>query len=687
MTYGEFFAASLAITSLCCLFFFNARFSKNFASLLWRSKWLVILPIAFFFAAEGIMGAAVVKSAVPNILVFAMTILQALLFGVFQIFIMFWAMGRVESEIFLPGDPGSSLEWESWIGAPAVREEAQRMVASIANWEQYEKNGSKPANGALFLGPPGTGKSLMARVIAAKAGMPVMIVASSSLNGPFMGMGRMLVQSLARKVNKLSARYGGMVVFLDEIDAVGMARGGLIGGGGGGGMMGMGGGGGSNGTLQTLLTVMSGAASGETWFLRMRKRWGLASKHAKQVKRILWIAATNVDVKQLDPALVRSGRFGSIKLFFNYPTAEARDQLFKLYLARKTVDDSVKANWKHLAKLSSRMSGADIEEICEAAGRTAVYRFQADAQKDSTLPGVMEASRSPAVSYQLLWEQIRIKKFGHPKPLDMHPDEKHPVAVHEGGHGVAVVDFPPEGMLCAGATLRPTEDFVAAVLSERDENRMMSNEEDLYRQILIAVNSRAAEEEILGKRYSGTSSDFQKAMAIAIHMSGVVGMGEKITSMLATDGKPSAKMIEEAEFIVNATFEFAKTYTRERRAAIEGLANLLETKTDLTGPDVIECVQSYGKPKLNSIMEEIQKIVVRMKAEAKKARIEDMAAVDAMSRVKAPARAVKPVRVAKTPVAAGFSAGKSAAGAKATPGGKEKAGSIKKGSVSTRSRR
>jgi ATP-dependent Zn protease len=534
MTYGEFLAASLAITGLCCLFFFNARFSKNFASLLWRSKWLIILPVALFFTAEGVMGAAVVKSAVPNILVFAMTILQALLFGVFQIFIMFWAMGRVEAEIFLPGDPGSALEWESWIGAPAVREEAQRMVASIASWDHYEKNGSKPANGALFLGPPGTGKSLMARVIAAKAGMPVMIVASSSLNGPFMGMGRMLVQSMARKVNKLSARYGGMVVFLDEIDAVGMARGGLIGGGGGGGMMGMGGGGGSNGTLQTLLTVMSGAASGETWLLRMRKRWGLARKNAKQVKRILWIAATNVDIHQLDPALVRSGRFGSIKLFFDYPTEEARDRLFALYLKSKTLDGSVKANWRHLAKLTSYMSGADIEEICEAAGRTAVYRWSSGVHNAPASDLAEGAQTSPGISYELLWEQIRIKKFGHPKPLDIHPAERHPVAVHEGGHGVAVVDFPPEGVLCAGATLRPTEDFVAAVMHEREENRMMMNEEDLFRRILIAVNSRAAEEVILGKRYAGTSSDFKQAMSVAIQMCGIVGMGEKITSMLAS---------------------------------------------------------------------------------------------------------------------------------------------------------
>ena len=622
MTYGAFILGSLAITMVTALLFLNRRFGKHFGGLLWRAKWLVIIPVILYFVAEVVLGAAAVKSAGPTLMIIGVTMIQAVFFSLFQIFIMFWGMSRPQIEIYLPGDSDSELGWEDWIGPDSVKEEAQKMVASIANWDAYEANGSKPANGALFFGPPGTGKSLMARVIAAKSNMPVFIIDSSSLNGPFVAMGMLIVKSIARKIRKHAARYGGCVAFLDEVDAIGMARGGLIGGGGAatgmmGGMMGGGGGMGGNGTLQTLLTEMSGAASGQTWMLRMKKRWGLAKNNAKQVRRILWIAATNVDIKLLDPALVRSGRFGSIKVYFDYPTETSREQLFRFYLRKKKVSPDVLENWAQLRTVSRFMTGADIEEICEAAGRTAVYQLSNGERPDAL------------ITFRDLWSQIRIKKFGHPKPIDLHPEERHPVATHEAGHGVALVDYPPTGILCGGATLRPTEDFVAAVLPEKvEENRMMMDEEDLYRDLLISVNSRAAEELILNNRYSGVTSDLQQAMSRALQMVEICGMGEKLTSMLATGGTPSASGIKEAEYMVNATFRFAKIYTAERREAVVALATALDERTDLTGPEVIDIVKSFGAPTHPFIKDEIRRIMAEMKEEDKQKKINDMRAVE-----------------------------------------------------------
>ncbi len=128
---------------------------------------------------------------------------------------------------------------------------------------------------------------------------------------------------------------------------------------------------------------------------------------------------------------------------------------------------------------------------------------------------------------------------------------------------------------------------------------------------------------------------------------------------------------------MNATYEFAKKYTIERRQAIEGLATLLETKTDLTGPDVIECVKSYGAPKLDSIKDEIQKIVARMKKEARDLRLGDMAAVAALSHPRANARSVTPARAGKSVTPVRKAQAPAPAGKKPVGSRKASAGTVK----------
>ncbi len=590
----------------CGLLFFNQRFRDRFFMTAWKLKFFVIVPLIFVGLVYGLGGSAGVSSVVPQAFILILTLLQALLFSLFQIFIMFWAMGRPQVDWYFPGD-APDLDWSDWIGSEEVKKEAMKMVESLERWKDYEKAGTKPANGAIFYGPPGTGKSLLAKVIASKAKMPVCIAASASLNGPFVAMGMLIVKALGRKIRKYADQYGGCVAFLDEIDAIGLSRGTQGGGGmlGGSGFMMGGGGMGGNGTLQSLLTEMSGATDGQTWTMKLMKRWGLR-KGGKKNWRILWIAATNVDLKMLDPALIRAGRFGSIKLYIGNPNDVARVALFKHYLRKKTLAKDI--DFDQLKQLSRGMTGADIEETCEAAARTVVYESE---------------NESLEIGFEALWKQLRFHKFGPPSPVDLHESAKRPVALHEAGHGAAVVDYSPTGWLCSGATLRPREDFLAAVFREKEvEEFQMSNYEDCLRSILIAVNSRAVEEHICKTKYTGTSSDFNQAMNMALMMVTIAGMGEKITSRLATGGGLSPKHIAEAERIVNAVYRFAQRYTAEREDAINALADSLVEKIDLTGPQVIDIIQKFGKPKVEFIAPEIDKIIEEMKAEEKAERAE-----------------------------------------------------------------
>src|SRR5579883_1219377 len=459
----------LAFVVCAGLLLFNNRFRSKFFLTAWKMKFFIIIPAILVALAYGTLGTAGANSLLPQVLILTLTILQALLFSLFQIFIMFWAMGRPQVDWYFPGD-APDLDWSDWIGSEEVKKQAQMMVASLENWNLYEKNGTKPANGAIFYGPPGTGKSLLAKVIASKAKMPVCIAASASLNGPFVAMGMLIVKALARKIRKNAEQYGGCVAFLDEIDAIGLSRGTQGSGGmlGGSGFMMGGGGMGGNGTLQSLLTEMSGATDGATWLLKLKKRWGLANNKAKKNWRILWIAATNVDLKMLDPALIRAGRFGSIKLYVGNPNDQSRVSLFKHYLRKKTLAPDI--DYEQLRQLSRGMTGADIEEACEAAARTVIFEGR------------------ETVQYDDMWKQLRFIKFGPPSPVDLHPTAKRDVARHEAGHGAAVVDYSPAGWMCSGATLRPREDFLAAVFREReDEDYILVDREDELRTILIAL--------------------------------------------------------------------------------------------------------------------------------------------------------------------------------------------------------
>jgi len=606
------FAAILFAVVLLGVLGFNGMFHKNdrFRSQFMKSiifiLILTVLPLGILFGTFSAMGFA---SAFQ--LWFSLGTNMVMAIGYMGL--MFWMMGRSRAEIHLPG-VAPKKTWEQWVVADVVKEQAQTMVESLRDWKFYLDNGVDPANGALFFGPPGTGKTLGAQVIASECGLPTVIVSAANLNGPFVGMGMLIVLGLARKVKKLAKKYGGAVCFIDEIDAIGMSRQNMVGGGGG--MMpgshglGMGmAGNGSNGALQSLLTVMSGAASGETWLLKKRKQWGLAKLDSKQVYRILWIAATNIELNALDPALTRAGRLGSQKLYIGYPSADLREQMFDLYLTNKPVADDVDPS--KLVGVSRHMTGADIKEVCDAAGRTAIRR----ARKES-----VEVIIEP----EDLFDDIYMKKRGQPRALPLDEVERWPTAVHEAGHAVCLVHFTPFGFLCDGATLRPTEDYLAAVFREKDDRELSSQfEEDYFRSVLIAMGSIAAEKLVLGQRSGGATSDLAQGMGVSLQMVGACGFGEKLTSVAPTGGQYHGELIRQAENILNAAEACAELVIENNRGAVEALAHALVDRVNLSGQEVIDIVKANGEAPFESVMEQCKVIMAEMKEKDKAERREN----------------------------------------------------------------
>jgi cell division protease FtsH len=599
----------LGLLGVNALLVFNDLFRRQILKTIKRLITYMVAPFTIWLIVRLALGDQVSGQVSEYVLLLCMTLIQAAFFSLFQIFLMFWAMGRPQVEWFMPEDI-KHYTWDDWIGEESIKDESKKMVKSLTNWKDYEKEGATPANAALIYGPPGTGKSHLAKVIASQVGLPCCIISSASLNGPFVAMGMLIVKSVVRQINKRADVYGGCVAFFDEIDAIGAKRGttntmGMIGGF-------MGGAGGSNGALQTLLTSMSGASSGENWLLKMKKRWGLADRSKKTVRRIQWLAATNIDPDHLDDALVRSGRFGSIRIYIGPPNGASREKQFHYFLRNKNVANDIE--YQQLVQLSRGMSGADIETICDATARTVIYE-----RKDG------EEKRP--IQFKDLWREIRIKKWGLPSAVVLSEEAKWSTAVHEAGHAIAVVDYPPNGQVCAGATLRPRENFLAAVFRELEKDELVDTcEEDCFRAMLISVNSRPCEELVLHAKTTGVTSDFNQATTIALNMVELYGMGEHIYSRLALGNEHSPEAIEEAKVMVDAVYIFAKKYSAERKDAAIAMAQELRDKIDMTGPEVIDLVKSVGKqPSRKEITPHIRKIMADLKRKKKQERSELLA--------------------------------------------------------------
>ena len=194
-----------------------------------RLKWPCFSSPAHLGTGELFLGEEMVRRMrLPSRSSLAWLCAAPLFFSLFQIFFMFWVMSRPRYESICP-EIWSDLTWNRWIAGGRSKKKPRRWWLRSSNWERVRAERHRPANGALFFGPPGTGKSLIAKVIASMS----RCLSSSSTplsQWSLRGHGHADRQSrLSRKIRKLTARYGGCIVFLDEIDAIGLARGGLIG--------------------------------------------------------------------------------------------------------------------------------------------------------------------------------------------------------------------------------------------------------------------------------------------------------------------------------------------------------------------------------------------------------------------------------------------------------------------------
>ncbi|MCS6910551.1 MAG: AAA family ATPase [Anaerolineales bacterium] len=346
------------------------------------------------------------------ILSWAFRIAFAIAFAVVQFVAIFWFMSQTKMETIRPEDPKSITLKDYW-GQPNLVTLVRQWISLLSDREQFVKMGGRFINGILLYGPPGTGKTMLAKAMAGEAGIPFISVEGSGFRGMFWGVDVLRMMQFVRRAKKLAREYGACIAYIDEIDAVGMSRGGVMGG-----MVQSPLWGGFSGALTRLLYEMDGIEDKprlERWLDRWYQFIGKAP--TKKNWHVLFMGSTNrPDV--LDPALLRPGRFDT-KIQVDPPDKAGRREIIKGYLRKVKHDETV-----------------NIEAIVEDTPRATPAQIAAAITKDAVRLALF--SGRDRISQRDIDDALQEQALGIEQPIEeWDPVQRRVVAYHEAGHAVA----------------------------------------------------------------------------------------------------------------------------------------------------------------------------------------------------------------------------------------------------------
>ncbi len=453
-------------------------------------------------------------------------------------------------------DGADKVTFADVAGQASAKQEVQEIVEFLKNPKKYTELGGKIPKGALLVGPPGTGKTLLAKAVAGEADVPFFSMSGSDFVEMFVGVGASRVRDLFRQAKEKSP----CIIFIDEIDAVGRARGKNPA---------MGGNDERESTLNQLLTEMDGFGTNSG---------------------VIILAATNrADI--LDKALLRAGRFDR-QIHVDLPDLNERKEIFKVHLRPLRVDESL--NLDFLARQTPGFSGADIANVCNEAALIAARHDKTAVTKDDFLAAV-----------------DRIIGGLEKKTKVMTVEEKKTIALHEAGHAtiswhlqyanpLVKVTIVPRGRALGAAWYMP-------------EERQINTKEQMLDEMCSLLGGRAAEELFTGHVSSGAMNDLERVTKQAYGMIVYMGMSEKLPNMCYYNNdeysftKPysesTAQVIdEEVKKMIAEQYARAKAILSDKR---EGHALLTQRLVDEEVIFAADVEAIFGKRPWTSRTEEL----------------------------------------------------------------------------------
>jgi ATP-dependent Zn protease len=462
-----------------------------------------------------------IAAALPQLAYFLVIMIAnfMLFFGAFFIY------GRIGRTYVDPGEANYEVKIEDVRGQKSAVEEMRRILRLMDQGRNYVRAGGKRERGVLMVGPPGTGKTMLAKGIASSMHVPIVITSGSSFQGMFLGMDALNVFMTVRAAKGRAKRWGGCVVFIDEFDALGSRRSGM-GGAGGGGLGGMFGGGGQLG-LNTLLVLMDGVDN-PGFFKQFVRRFINVALDGLYLPRqiafngtriplririlraprynILFVGATNRP-QVLDEAVTRPGRFGR-QIIFRMPTKEDRKDIAELYFSRKKHDPEMDtaARRDEFARVTDGYSPAMIEQATSLA---LMYAFE---------------DGRDAFNWRDMRESMGNIEAGLAHPVVYTERERIAVARHELGHAVAARYFLP-GAASVRLSIRMRSGSLGHHRTVEKEEEFSHFRSQTAGELRHGLGAIASERVFYGENSTGVSMDLIQSTTLASAMIAVWGMG------------------------------------------------------------------------------------------------------------------------------------------------------------------
>jgi cell division protease FtsH len=452
--------------------------------------------------------------------------------------------GKANAKVYVQSEEG--IKFSDVAGADEAKENLAEIVDYLHNPQKYREIGASMPKGVLLVGPPGTGKTMLAKAVAGESNVPFFSIAGSEFVEMFVGLGASKVRDLFKQAKEKAP----CIVFIDEIDAIGKKRDGSVGG---------------NDereqTLNQLLTEMDGF---------------------EENTGVIILAATNRP-EALDPALTRPGRFDR-RIPVELPDLKGREAILKVHARKIKLAEGV--DFEKVARMASGASGAELANIINEAALRAVRENRMLVTQDD-----LEAS-------------IEVVIAGYEKKNAILSDkEKWAVAYHEIGHALVAAkqtNSPPVQKI----TIIPRTSGALGYTMQVDEgDKYLVTKEDIESRIATFTGGRAAEEVALGTMTTGASNDIEQATRLARSMITRFGMSEEfgmvametVTSQylggdtsLVCSAETQAKIDRATADIIRRQYEKAKRILEENKEKLDELAKYLYEKETITGAEFME---------------------------------------------------------------------------------------------------